>query len=33
MAGAVITMIPTLVVFVFAQRYFIRGATAGAIKG
>jgi putative chitobiose transport system permease protein len=32
-AGAVITMIPTLVVFVFAQRYFIRGATAGAIKG
>ncbi|NOK60422.1 MAG: ABC transporter permease subunit [Chloroflexi bacterium AL-W] len=33
MAGGVITMIPTLIVFIAAQRYFISGAMAGAVKG
>ena len=33
MAGGVITMLPTLIVFIAAQRYFISGATAGAVKG
>lgn len=32
-AGAVITLIPVMVVFVFLQRYFIRGLTEGATKG
>lgn len=32
-AGAVITLIPIMVVFVFLQRYFIRGLTEGATKG
>jgi putative chitobiose transport system permease protein len=33
MAGGIITMLPILAVFIFAQRYFMRGATAGAVKG
>jgi glucose/mannose transport system permease protein len=33
MAGAIITALPTLVVYVVAGRYFMRGLTAGAVKG
>jgi raffinose/stachyose/melibiose transport system permease protein len=32
-AGAVITLIPIMLVFIFLQRYFIRGLTEGATKG
>lgn len=32
-AGAVIVLIPVIVVFIFLQRYFIRGLTEGATKG
>ncbi len=33
MAGAIITALPTLVVYIVAGRYFMRGLTAGAVKG
>jgi glucose/mannose transport system permease protein len=33
MASAMICAIPTLVVYVVAGRYFVRGLTAGAVKG
>jgi len=33
MAAAMIAAIPTLVVYVVAGRYFVRGLTAGAVKG
>jgi glucose/mannose transport system permease protein len=33
MAGAVLTALPTLLVFVFLGRYFLRGMMAGAVKG
>ncbi len=33
MASAIITGLPTLLVYVFAGRYFIRGLTAGSVKG
>ena len=33
MAGAIITGLPTLVVYVLAGKYFIRGLIAGAVKG
>ena len=33
MAAALITALPTLLVYVVGGRYFIRGLTAGAIKG
>ncbi len=33
MAGAVITALPTLIVYIFGGRYFVRGLTAGAVKG
>ncbi|WP_343563860.1 carbohydrate ABC transporter permease [Kiloniella sp. b19] len=33
MAAALITAIPTLVVYVLAGRYFVRGLTAGSVKG
>jgi len=33
MAGAVIAALPTLVVYVLAGKYFVRGLTAGAVKG
>lgn len=33
MAGAIITALPTLVVYMVAGRYFMRGLTAGAVKG
>ena len=32
-AGSVLSILPILVVFAFAQRYFMAGLTAGAIKG
>lgn len=33
MAAAMIAAIPTLVVYIVAGRYFVRGLTAGAVKG
>ncbi|WP_174769943.1 carbohydrate ABC transporter permease [Paraburkholderia hayleyella] len=33
MAGAIIAALPTLLVYVLAGRYFVRGLTAGAVKG
>ena len=33
MAGAIIAALPTLFVYVIAGRYFVRGLTAGAVKG
>lgn len=33
MAAAIIAAIPTLIVYVFAGKYFIRGLSAGAVKG
>jgi len=32
-AMSVIASIPTLFIFIFFQRYFIRGLTLGAVKG
>ena len=33
MAGALITALPTLLVYIFLSRYFIRGLLAGSVKG
>lgn len=33
MAAAVIAALPTLFVYIFAGKYFVRGLTAGAVKG
>ncbi len=33
LAGAVISLLPILVVFAFANKYFINGITSGAVKG
>ena len=33
MAGAIIAALPTLFVYMVAGRYFVRGLTAGAVKG
>jgi multiple sugar transport system permease protein len=33
MAGATIAAVPMIVVFLFFQRYFLKGITVGAIKG
>jgi multiple sugar transport system permease protein len=33
MAGALISIIPMLILFVFAQRYFVRGVAASGLKG
>lgn len=33
LAGSAISLIPIIVVYVFASRYFIAGITAGAVKG
>lgn len=33
MAGALLTALPTLAVFVFLGRYFLRGLMAGSLKG
>jgi glucose/mannose transport system permease protein len=33
MAAALIAALPTLIVYVLAGKYFVRGLTAGAVKG
>ncbi|MGD9046230.1 MAG: hypothetical protein PVG06_21155, partial [Desulfobacterales bacterium] len=33
MAAAIIAGIPTLLVYIVAGKYFLRGLTAGAVKG
>jgi raffinose/stachyose/melibiose transport system permease protein len=33
MAGVVISIVPVLIIFLFLQRYFVTGLTAGAVKG
>ena len=33
MAAAIIAALPTLIVYVIAGKYFVRGLTAGAVKG
>ena len=33
MAGAFLAAVPTLVVYIFLGRYFLRGLMAGALKG
>ena len=33
MAAAVVVMIPVLVVYIFAQRYFIQGIALSGVKG
>lgn len=33
MAGSVVTVLPVLVVFLFLQRYYVEGITAGSVKG
>ncbi len=33
LAGAVMILIPTIVVFIFGQKYVVKGMTAGAVKG
>jgi len=32
-AGAVLSLLPILVVFMYSQRWFIEGAMKGAVKG
>ncbi|MDQ0253263.1 arabinosaccharide transport system permease protein [Evansella vedderi] len=32
-AGSVLTVLPIIIVFIFAQKYFISSLTAGAVKG
>jgi glucose/mannose transport system permease protein len=33
MAAAIIAALPTLLVYIIAGKYFVRGLTAGAVKG
>jgi ABC-type glycerol-3-phosphate transport system permease component len=33
MAAATMTLLPVLVVYVFAQRYFVRGVTLSGLAG
>jgi glucose/mannose transport system permease protein len=33
MAGALLTALPPLLVYIFLGRYFMRGLMAGALKG
>jgi multiple sugar transport system permease protein len=33
MAGAVITVLPVMLVFLILQRYYIQGVMAGSVKG
>ena len=33
MAGAVVTVVPVLVLFLALQRYYLRGLLLGSIKG
>ena len=32
-AGAVIAMIPCIIIYVALQRYYVRGLVSGAVKG
>jgi glucose/mannose transport system permease protein len=32
-AGAILAALPTLVVYIVAGRYFVRGLMAGSVKG
>ena len=32
MAGSVVTVLPVMLVFLFLQRYYVRGITAGSVK-
>lgn len=32
-AGTIMALIPTMILFSFAQKYMIEGLTAGAVKG
>jgi multiple sugar transport system permease protein len=33
MAGSVLTVLPVMLVFLFLQRFYIAGITAGSVKG
>jgi multiple sugar transport system permease protein len=33
MAGSVLTVLPVMLVFLFLQRYYVEGVTAGSVKG
>ena len=33
MAGAVIVLIPSLIIFILSQKQIVKGMTAGAVKG
>jgi glucose/mannose transport system permease protein len=33
MAGAVVTALPTFLIYIFLWRYFVRGLLAGSVKG
>jgi multiple sugar transport system permease protein len=33
MAGAVVVMLPVLIIYIFAQRYFVRGISLSGVKG
>jgi multiple sugar transport system permease protein len=33
MAGAVVTVLPVMAVFLVLQRYYIQGVMAGSVKG
>ena len=33
MAGGVLALLPTAIMFVFVQKYIVEGLTAGAVKG
>ena len=33
MAGAVVTVLPVMLVFLFLQRYYLRGIMLGSVKG
>jgi len=33
MAGAIISALPTILVYIFAGKYFVRGLSPGAVKG
>ena len=33
MAGMLLASVPMLLLYLFGQRFFIRGLTAGAVKG
>lgn len=33
LAGMVLAALPIIILFIFMQKYFIRGMTAGSVKG